>query len=72
MVHLGPFTSCFFWFFLPGGSSIAPTRVILPEAQCELSTCHGNRSEKCGGDGALVVYSFLCGGEGFPKELPSF
>jgi hypothetical protein len=31
-----------------------------PASECEVSACHGNHAEKCGGTNRLKVYSFHC------------
>ena len=33
-----------------------------PAGECQASACHADPSEKCGGDGRLLAYSFVCDG----------
>ena len=42
------------------GKAVPASAVSHPAAECEASSCHGNHTQKCGGTGKMLVYSFAC------------
>ena len=41
-------------------SSAAVRAAVRPLAECEVSPCHANKDQMCGGVDRLLVYSFVC------------
>ena len=42
-----------------------------PAGECQVSSCHADPSEKCGGTGRLLAYSFVCDGPAPAPPAPT-
>jgi len=52
-------------------ASAAVRAKIRPLAECEVSPCHADKQQKCGGVDRLLVYSFVCTPGDTTVALPS-
>ena len=52
-------------------ASVAVRAKIRPLAECEVSPCHADKQQKCGGVDRLLVYSFVCTPGDTTVALPS-